>query len=848
MLVGRERDTQRLLELVDPSDLAPGMLRLIQLDGPLGIGKSSLLAHTLAYTATRGFLVRGNRLYEDAPLGAMRTLLETLLGEDLEALLHHSTPRALATPLSAALSSESTLIAVEDVQWLDAASQYLLTEVMLAPGSAALIVLLVHRPEHEPTELVSAARRRGAQHEHLTLSGVDDDAIEQMVAGLRPQQLRAVVEVAAGNPLFARTAYAGFRRHPSARRVDEVLRLEEGSQSAVLSAAILDDVESLSEPARTVIEALAVLGSASEDHLVAGLTGLSPPESLAAAQELTERGLLSTGVDESLHPVVRYSVYQSIDAPRRIDAHRRAAELTGEEPLTRAEHLAHASAHLTEREAEVLTDAARLAIVSEPHTVLRWLTRVPAELRGTDAETLLARAEILTGEITRAAERLHRLLEAEDTVEVRLLLANALRIRGDLHEARSVLAAAEHPDQPVDAEVLRELIDVVELIDGRAPSELLDRLAKLPGVENRVTAEIYRVLDQLAAGEVRAARESFAGVSEWLQAADAEALRPLLHPVACAAWCAYMLDEYSTGAELAERALTIAQRSGQADALPNLGVAVAFSRAQLAQIPEAEAAAHQAILDAEYYATGEVEAMARAALVIAAQAQAHTDPPLLRRRYQELLDSDIPRFGWWRRAVLTTLTRASALLGEPELRAELLGEPHDAMAPLRYGDAGLAAAVHGDRELTLSLLNQGRELAERHGSHGQRAMLDVTEAELLLRSTPAPGETLPTCRELLTGARTVFEQLGMALQLGRTHAALARLAAAETAEADPLAQLTRRERQIAEQIAAGLTSREIADHFTLSPRTVENHTANLMRKLELSSRTGVIALVQRRPR
>ena len=58
-----------------------------------------------------------------------------------------------------------------------------------------------------------------------------------------------------------------------------------------------------------------------------------------------------------------------------------------------------------------------------------------------------------------------------------------------------------------------------------------------------------------------------------------------------------------------------------------------------------------------------------------------------------------------------------------------------------------------------------------------------------------------------------------------------------------LAGLSSREREIAELVAAGQRNREIADSLFLSVRTVEGHLARTFRKLEVSTRTQLAALV-----
>jgi DNA-binding NarL/FixJ family response regulator len=54
-------------------------------------------------------------------------------------------------------------------------------------------------------------------------------------------------------------------------------------------------------------------------------------------------------------------------------------------------------------------------------------------------------------------------------------------------------------------------------------------------------------------------------------------------------------------------------------------------------------------------------------------------------------------------------------------------------------------------------------------------------------------------------------------------------------------ELSERERQIIRLIAAGRRTREMADLLSLSPKTVEKHRANLMRKLGLRNASAVAA-------
>ncbi|MBL3699146.1 helix-turn-helix transcriptional regulator [Leucobacter luti] len=58
------------------------------------------------------------------------------------------------------------------------------------------------------------------------------------------------------------------------------------------------------------------------------------------------------------------------------------------------------------------------------------------------------------------------------------------------------------------------------------------------------------------------------------------------------------------------------------------------------------------------------------------------------------------------------------------------------------------------------------------------------------------------------------------------------------------AQLTAREREVAELMVRGLTNRQIQDELVLSIRTVENHVHRLMRKLGVSSRREAVEWVR----
>ena len=61
-----------------------------------------------------------------------------------------------------------------------------------------------------------------------------------------------------------------------------------------------------------------------------------------------------------------------------------------------------------------------------------------------------------------------------------------------------------------------------------------------------------------------------------------------------------------------------------------------------------------------------------------------------------------------------------------------------------------------------------------------------------------------------------------------------------------IARLTAREREIADHVVQGMTSREIAEKLSLSLRTIEHYRVKVARKLEVDSVTALVKLLNHR--
>ena len=175
---------------------------------------------------------------------------------------------------------------------------------------------------------------------------------------------------------------------------------------------------------------------------------------------------------------------------------------------------------------------------------------------------------------------------------------------------------------------------------------------------------------------------------------------------------------------------------------------------------------------------------------------------------------------------------------------------YEALAPhAAYCLVGGAGAGYSHGSVS-SLLGQlaavlGRpDAARRHFADGvavnRRIGAAPFLAETLLGWAGLEAGTAPERAQALADeAVRIAGRLGMPAVVRDGTALLDRLRRAG-ADADPL---TRREREVAQLVAEGLSNRDIAAHFVLSERTVETHVSRVLTKLGLTSRTQLAAWV-----
>jgi DNA-binding NarL/FixJ family response regulator len=193
----------------------------------------------------------------------------------------------------------------------------------------------------------------------------------------------------------------------------------------------------------------------------------------------------------------------------------------------------------------------------------------------------------------------------------------------------------------------------------------------------------------------------------------------------------------------------------------------------------------------------------------------------------------------------------AALLAQAELA---LGETGRALAlATELADAGAeAVAARGERALGHCLLATGDP--EGASEHLERALAIFARREMPFEAARARlllAEALSATRAQAAvgearGALEAFERLGAGRDADAA-AALLRSLGVKAARSGPkgLGLLTKRETEVIELLAEGLSNKAIAERLFLSRKTVEHHVHSVLLKLGLGGRAEAAAYVAR---
>ena len=451
-----------------------GRGRLLLLEAPPGLGKSTLLAHAAAVAASEGLLIlraAARELERELGWGVVRSLFEAWLlalpAEERDELLAGpaARARALLTPEPGgagpgggdagfvlmhgllwltvhAAERRPLLVVVDDAQWADAPSlrflHYLagrLTDQPIAllvaarsnePGADGLLATLISEPGASVYELAPLSR------EAVTA------LIRSRVAGADDAYCGRCFELTAGNPLFvrelARSAVADVAS-TAARAASSLQRL------------VLRRLASLPEEAQALARAVAVFEGGVQLEHAGALARLDGGGALRAADALAAADILAPGERlEFVHPLLRAAVYGTLGRYGRASVHARAAQLLLGQHAPAEQvgtHLLHAAPAGAPAAVGALRSAAAEAFAhGVPDSAIAYLERALREPPEADVRTQvvadLGRAELLAGRRA-ALDHFESAIRAtaapRERAALRLELARSLHDFGRLDEA-----------------------------------------------------------------------------------------------------------------------------------------------------------------------------------------------------------------------------------------------------------------------------------------------------------------------------------------------------------------------------------------------------------------------------
>jgi LuxR family transcriptional regulator, maltose regulon positive regulatory protein len=256
----------------------------------------------------------------------------------------------------------------------------------------------------------------------------------------------------------------------------------------------------------------------------------------------------------------------------------------------------------------------------------------------------------------------------------------------------------------------------------------------------------------------------------------------------------------------------------------------------LAELRRRQGTPEEAALLLDRAGSSQAEQLCRARLAL------DRGEPLRAAELLERLLRQVPAYRKLERApMLELLVRARIARGElPEAAAALdalreverLVGTEPLRAVVERAD-GMLVAASGEHERARTSLEDAVDRFERSGAPYEAALTRIELATSLLglgRHDAARSEVEAALERLLElGADT---QARRARRLVDTSSDDGRVA---------LPQVTAREREVLRLLAEGLTNRQIAERLVVSEHTVHRHVTNILRKLDLPSRTAAAA-------
>ena len=912
VIVGRDAELASLHDFV--ASVPDGAAALV-LEGEAGVGKTTLWEAGAGEAEERGLRVLRAQPAESetalsfsgigdlldpfldealAPLPAAqrRALSRALVLEEAEGPTPdpHAVGVAALNALRALADDDPVLVAVDDVQWLDAASAGALGYAGRRLRAERVGVLLARRTPLD-CALVAELRRSlpAARFHDVEVGPLDSVALHHVVhdhLGIAlPRPLLAEVHQASGgNPFYALEIVRTLKRTGISVEAGQPLPVPESLHDLVHGRLLTLPPEN-----RDFLLAAAALSHPTVS-VVEAASGVRRAVGLAAALEARIIELDGDRI-RFTHPLLAAGAYETADPLRRAEVHARLAELV-KDPEARGRHLAASVTEPDEAVAGALEEAAgRARARGAPRSAALLLDRArdltppdrpdDAHRRAVDAaylhfesgDSLRAEAQLhdVIAELppgpkrARGLVRLARVRSYEAQAEAADIFLRAIEeaesdpgILAVAHEgvAACLFRLRERLDEAVEhaelaATLALELGDkglAAEALGSRLlPETLLGREAAAATAERALAlqeaANDRRILGQpLLAGAVhwwwtdqlQRARETVVKLLERSSELGDESSAPyvlvLLGQIEC------VLGELDSALSRSLEGQEAAEQSGQ-HTLSAYHVAleglVEALRGREERARTATALALERVPDtggrpAELLSAG---ALGHLELSIGAPEAAveRLEPSVAFVRREDIAEPAATRFVVDQIEALIELGRrdeAVELLDWYEGNARRLERASALAACLRC--RGLLAAQAGTMEDAIGAYEEALEWHARVD-----VPLDRGRTLLALGAAQRRVKRRREARETLEEALGVFERIGAALWAERARSELRRI----SGRAASPGALTPAEERVAGLVAAGKTNREVAAALFLSERTVEGHLSHVFGKLGVRSRT-----------
>ena len=890
------------------------------LDGEAGIGKSTLWEEALQDAARSGCRVLRCRPAPAESQLAFAALADLLGGRRLADVVHTLAPpqrraleaallreesdaaaqdvRAIAGGLLAVLrhlaAAQPVVLAIDDVQWLDAPSRAVLEFAARRASDDQVAVLVARRsPGGEELPLGLTTAFGADRTTRLTLAPMSHGELHQLLESRlelsvsRPV-LRRLRELSGGNPFYALQLALALDRGGDV----------EGELPATLGGVVLARLAALPEPVLELLLRIALLYDRRTDVVLTLVREDGLDGSLDAA---IEAGVLEEAGDRLAftHPLLASAVHSRIGPERASALHRRLAEVetTGE---ARALHLALAAggpdaatadeleiaagraarrgaaetaarlaehaARLTPRDAAAL--AARRTVAAAEHHAAAGDPRRAYALTADLVDRLDAgpeRAEALSllswlhtssahfGESVRVGER--AIAEAGDDVRLiavtRQRLSTAERIRGELdaseaHARAAVEGARQIADVAVEALSLASL-GLTRLLRGAGVGPELRHAAalerRLPEFLGQQAPSLRLGLALLVTDDYDEARRVFADSHDRALASGHEDARAMI--LSYRSTIERRAGDWARARTLADAARELA-RQACSEQEQNAGAAnLALLEVGLGNEEVGRAQAVAGLDTARRMGDRAYDVAFRGVLGFL---ELSLDDPAAAARWlapatDELLRQGIVELGFHPEIVHNEI-EALVALGERDRAVHLtdhlerlaVRNPRPWMSATAARSRALLLAADGDLDAAREQLRVAISGHERSGQP-----LELARTLTLVGALERRAKQRRAAREALERAIGLLDALPAPLWAARAHAELARLGQRATPS-----ELSATEARIAALAAEGRSNPEIAAAVFVSRKTVEANLSKIYRKLGVRSRVELARHLARR--